>query len=328
MAKKLAFERYLWFHARLKQKKFPKLKDLMEKFEISNRQAAREIEFMRDFFSAPIEYSAEESGYYYSEESFELPGVWVSEEEIISLIISKRLAGTIPDQKIKRKINSFFEKIYSHVSVDLLELEKKVSLKNIRYYRVKPAVFEAVVLGLSRDRKLKIGYHSVYKDKEGVKRRIINPLHMLLYMGNWHLIAFCETRKEMRNFVLSRMGEVEILEDKVEEHLNREDIKRLIEESYGIFLTGEKTEVTLKFSPDVAPMVKDQVWFPGQQVEELADHSIILKFPVSDFREVERDIMGFGPGVEVLAPSALRGIIKENLARMAKIYQSQGAETK
>ena len=320
MAKKLAFERYLWFHARLKQKRFPKLKDLMEKFEISNRQAAREIEFMRDFFSAPIEYSADENGYYYSEESFELPGLWVSEEEIISMIISKRLAGTIPDQKIKKKINSFFDKIYSHVSVDLLELEKKVSLKNIRYYRVKPSVFEAVVLGLSRDLKLEISYHSVYKNKKGVKRRIINPLHMLLYMGNWHLLAFCETRKEMRNFALSRIDEVEILADKVEERLKQNDIGERIEESYGIFLTGEKMDVTLKFKPDVAAMVRDQIWFPGQELEECEDGGVVLKFPVSDFREVERDIMGFGPGVEVIAPPELRSIIRNNIAEMGKTY--------
>jgi predicted DNA-binding transcriptional regulator YafY len=318
MAKKLAFERYLWFHARLKQKKFPKIKDLMEKFEISNRQAAREIEFMRDFFSAPIEYSAEENGYHYSEESFELPGLWVSEEEVISMIISKRLAETIPDQKIKKKINTFFEKIYSHVSVDLLELEKKVSLKNIRYYRVKPAVFETVILGLSRHRKLEISYHSVYK--KGVQRRIINPLHMLLYMGNWHLFAFCEFRQEMRNFVLSRIGEVEILEDKVEERLKKNNIKKLIEESYGIFLTGKKMEVALKFNPGIAAMVKDQVWFPGQELADCEDGGVILKFPVSDFREVERDIMGFGPGVEVIAPPELRDIIRANISEMAKIY--------
>ncbi|MCK5056782.1 MAG: WYL domain-containing protein [Candidatus Aminicenantes bacterium] len=321
MAKKLAFERYLWFHARLKQKKFPKLKDLVEMFEISNRQAAREIEFMRDFFSAPIEYSAEENGYYYSEESFELPGVWVSEEEIISMIISKRLTGTIPNPRIKKKIDSFFEKIYSHAAVDLSNLEKKVSIKNIRYYRVKPAVFEAVVFGLSKDRKLEINYHSVYR--KGVRRRVIHPLHMLLYMGNWHLFAFCETRKEMRNFVLSRIGEVEILEERVDEQLKQEDIKKLIEESYGIFLTGEKTEVTLKFSPEVAPMVKDQVWFPGQEFKECEDKSIILKFPVSDFREVERDIMGFGPGVEVLAPPELRDIIRANITGMAALYKNR-----
>ncbi len=319
MAKKLAFERYLWFHARLKRKQFPKIKDLMEKFEISKRQAAREIEFMRDFFSAPIEYSNEENGYYYSEDSFELPGLWVSEEEIVSMVIAKRLAKTIPNPKRQKELDTFFEKISQNANLDLVELEKKVSLKNIRYYRVKPGVFEAVVFGLTRDRKLKIDYHSAYK--KGIGSRVINPLHMLLYMGNWHLIAFCETRKQMRNFVLSRIEHADILEEKIEDQLKEEDIKPLIEKSYGIFLAGEKSEtVILKFDSHVAPMVKNQVWFPGQELEELEDQGVILKFPVADYREVKRDILQFGPGVEVLAPQELRQHIMEDIEKMRKVY--------
>lgn len=319
MAKKLAFERYMWFHARLKQKRYPRLKDLVEKFEISSRQASREIEFMRDFFGAPIEYSADEHGYYYSEDSFELPGIWVSEEEIVAMVISKKLSSTIPNPDIKREIQSFYKKISNHVDVDLLELEKKISLKNIRYYRIKPAVFEAVVFALSKDLKLQIDYRSVYRKE--VSSRLVNPLHLLLYMGNWHLIAFCETRREMRNFVLSRIDEVEILGEKVEQRFKEQDIKKLIEESYGIFLSGEKKQVVLKFSADWSPIVRDLVWFPGQKLQAQADRSIILEFPVADFREVEGDILKFGPGVEVLAPAELRRIIKESLARMNKIYK-------
>ena len=43
----VAYERYLWFHSRLKQERYPTLRQLAEKFEISPRQAAREIDFMR-----------------------------------------------------------------------------------------------------------------------------------------------------------------------------------------------------------------------------------------------------------------------------------------
>ncbi len=92
MAKKLAYERYLWLHGRLQAKKYPKIADLADKFEISRRQAAREIEFMRLFLEAPIEYSSTYGGYYYSRENFQFPGLWVSEEEIVSLVIARRLA--------------------------------------------------------------------------------------------------------------------------------------------------------------------------------------------------------------------------------------------
>ena len=129
MAKRLSYERYLWFHQKLKKKTFPKLKDLIEKFEISKRQAAREIENMRLFFNAPVEYSNEEMGYYYSDDSFEFPSTMISEEEIISLLIAKRLSVTIPDEKRKLQLQVFFDNLTNYFALDIAELEKKISLK-------------------------------------------------------------------------------------------------------------------------------------------------------------------------------------------------------
>jgi predicted DNA-binding transcriptional regulator YafY len=318
MAKRLAFERYLWFHARLKQKDYPKLKSLMDKFEISRRQASREIEFMRDFFGAPIEYSNEYNGYYYSNEGFDLPGIWTSEEEIVSLIISKRLSTTIPDQEIKKKIDTFFEKIYAHIDVDLTELEKKISLKNIRYYAVKPTIFEAAVYCLSNNYKCRIHYRSAYTQEQS--DRVVSPLHLLLYMGNWHLIAYCDKKQGIRDFVLSRVMAVEVLEDRVDDNLADKDYGRLLENNYGIFFEGTPRQVRISFNQNIAGMVRDQIWFPGQSIEERPEGGLILSFPVVDFREVIRDVLRFGSDAEVLEPQELRGQIKEIISRMNSVY--------
>ncbi len=320
MAKRLAFERYLWFHARLKQKEYPKLRVLMDKFEISRRQASREIEFMRDFFGAPIEYSNEYNGYYYSNEGFDLPGIWTSEEEIVSLIISKRLSTTIPDEEIKKKIDTFFKKIYAHIDVDLTELEKKISLKNIRYYAVKPVIFAAVVYCLCNNYKCRIHYRSAYTNQQS--DRIVSPLHLLLYMGNWHLIAHCEAKRGIRDFVLSRVMEVEALDEHVGEELLDEDYGRLLENNYGIFFEGTPRQVDIRFNHTIAAMVRDQIWFPGQTTEEKPDGSLILRFPVVDFREVIRDVLRFGSDAEVIGPPELRDRIKEIISQMNDVYMN------
>ena len=320
MAKRLAFERYLWFHARLKKNRFPKLRDLADKFEISMRQAAREIEFMRDFFSAPIVYSNEESGYYYDNNNFELPGIWISEEEIISLIISKRLASSIPDRSLKDSIHSFFQKIYQQIDFDLARLEEKISLKNIQYYRVNPEIFQTVLFALNKDQKVKICYKSGYSGR--TSQRIIHPLHLLLYMGNWHLLAYCEMKSGLRDFVLSRLTEVELTGQGIPEREDEQNIKDLIEQNYGIFFHGESRQVTLKFSSSVAGMIKDQIWYPGQILKTSADGSLQLTIPVTDFREISKDILKFGPDVEVLQPADLRRQIRATIAEMLEKYRN------
>lgn len=320
MAKRLSYERYLWFHRRLKRDSYPKTKELMERFEISRRQAAREIENMRLYFNAPVEYSAEERGYYYSDDSFEFPAAMMSEEEIISLLIAKRLSVTIPDENRKRQLQSFFDNLSNYFDFDIAQLEKKISLKNLRYYRVDQEIFDAVLQGLKRDRKIKILYRSVYTREES--QRVINPLHLILYMGNWHIIAYCDTKKGIRDFALSRIKEIEILDEGIGEELQARSmkIKEEFDGAYGIFFEGERKKVVLRFGPRVSDYVREQVWFPQQAVSEVEGGGLLLTFYVTDYREIVREVLSFGADVEVLEPAELRDNIKDHLQRLAGIY--------
>jgi predicted DNA-binding transcriptional regulator YafY len=320
MAKKFSFERYIWFHFKLKAGRYPKLADLAEKFEISLRQAAREIDFMKNFFSAPIEYAHERNGYHYTEAGFELPGIWLGQEEIVALIISKRISTAIPDQRLKTKIDFYFRKIASSTDFDFQDLEKRVSLKNIHYYTVAPEIFASCAFALAKKRRMRISYRSAYSNE--IHEREISPLHLLLYLGNWHLIAHCHSRGDLRDFVLSRVAELEILADPVSEVLLARDIKGMIDKHYGIFLQGEEKLVKVRFSGRSIGIVRDQLWFAGQRVVE-EKNSLLLSFPVTDYREVLGDILRFGADAEVLEPSELRAMIKETSARMACLYSKK-----
>jgi len=322
MAKKLAYERYLWFHERLKAGKYPKIANLVEKFEISRRQAAREIEFMRLFLGAPIEYSPDRGGYFYAEDNFQFPGLWVSEEEIVSLVVARRLAAALPDRGLKRKFDLFLRKIGGDMDLDLLRLEEKLSLKNVRYGRVEPAVFQAVLRALARDRQLAITYAPGYGGSAA--RRIVSPLHLLVYMGNWHLIAWCCQRRAVRDFLLSRVKAAELLPVAAASPVKPEEIREKIEKRYGIFFDGPEKQVVLRFSPAGGQLVRGQVWFPGQAVDERPDGSLVLKFPVADFREVVRDILPFGADAEVLEPPELRRLVRQTIERMAGTYGRKG----
>ena len=68
------------------------------------------------------------------------------------------------------------------------DIEEKVSVKNVAYSRVPEPVFHAVVTALFRECTLKITYRTPHKNE--TTERIVRPLHLLCYMGNWHLIAF------------------------------------------------------------------------------------------------------------------------------------------
>ena len=91
MAGKLAYERYYWFHEQIKRNEHPNSKLLAEEFEISQKTAQRNIEFMRDRIAAPLEYSHADRGYYYTDKGYELPPIWLNESELENIYIFKDL---------------------------------------------------------------------------------------------------------------------------------------------------------------------------------------------------------------------------------------------
>ncbi len=323
MAGKLAYERYYWFHEQIKRNKHPNSKVLAEEFETSQKTAQRDIEFMRDRIGAPLEYSHADRGYYYTDKGYELPPIWLNESELVAFILAKRLATAIPDRNLKDSLNKFINKLSSRLSdkvgFNLDDIQDKISLKNIEYYTVDEGLFRKVVNALFTKKSLAIQYYSPHKD-ERTNRKII-PLHLLDYMGNWHLISFCTLKKGLRNFALSRIEECNYIDEKISLPTGLPPIKTYIRKTFGIFHGGQNHDVSLKFSPKASRTVKEQIWHKKQKIKELKDGSIILNVPVAYFTEIKREILKYGAEVEVLKPLRLKKEIIEEIRKMKKIYQ-------
>jgi predicted DNA-binding transcriptional regulator YafY len=322
MGKKLSFERYNWFHGQIKAGRYPNAKRLAEKFELSEKQAQREIEFMRDRLYAPLTYAPSRRGYEYEDDTYELPPIWFKEDELLALCLALRLASTLPDHQFKNSLQDLLQKFLTYRFLEsapsLGDLKAKISVKNVEYYRVDETVFHKVVDSLLRSRPLKISYYTPHKDE--TTERIIRPLHLLCYMGSWHLIAFCTLKKGLRDFALSRIRAIEPATQIGRLPKCLPSVKDYINRNFGLMSGGESVEVCLKFTREVSPWISEQIWFSGQEVFMNEDGSICLKFPVADFREIRREILKYGASVEVLSPQELRGEIRSEIARMSKVY--------
>lgn len=322
MGKKLAYERYHWFHGQVKAGRHPNARLLSEKFEVSQKQAQRDIEFIRDRLDAPLVYKYPQRGYEYDDISYELPPIWFKEDELLALCLALRLASTLPDQTLKKSLHAILEKFLTFRFLDsppsMEEIEKKVSVKNIEYYKVDESVFHRVIDSLFRNGPLMISYYSPHKRE--LTKRVIQPLHLLCYMGSWHVIAFCTLKNELRDFALSRIRTIEPSSKPVPLPVPLPSIKEYIRENFGIMSGSESIEVCLRFSPEIADWISEQVWHSDQEIYPNEDKSICLKFPVADLREIRREILKYGANVEVLSPLQLRDEIKSEIKKMRRIY--------
>lgn len=322
MASKVIYERFLWFYGQVKKGMHPNAATMAEHFEISQKTAQRDIEFMQNRLFAPLTYVHAKRGYAFEDDSYELPASWLNAEELTSLLVSFRLASTVPDSGMKTKLKTFLGQIlslYTHeVPVSLEELGEKVSVKNIEYSMTGGRTFQKIFDALLYGRPLAIEYYSPHND-ESTARDIL-PLHLLSYMGTWHIIAWCALRGELRDFTLSRIRKIEPSSRDIAVPKGTVSLKDYIRRNFGILNSARTHEICIRFAPEVAPWIAEQVWHPEQKLKKDPDGSLCLSFPAADFREVKREILKHGSQVEVLSPDALRREVMEEIERMNALY--------
>lgn len=321
MGDRLKYERFLWFHGKVKARSYPNARTLSDAFELSCRTAQRDIEFMRDRLRAPLAYDGDRKGYAYTDWSFELPGLLLTEENIVAVALAVRLASSVPDERMKQSLCSFLDDLLGRTgspglcSTDIAEL---ISVKNIEYSKVSAPYFPQIAEALLKNRALRIKYHSPHKEE--TTTRVIVPLHLLLYMGSWHLIAYCTLKKELRDFVVSRIASVTSHEGAVAVPRKLPSPKEYVRKNFGIMQGNKGIPVKLRFSPEVTPWVREQVWHPAQKTVFGRDGSLTLSFPVADFREIRRRILFYGADVKVLSPQELARDMKQEIRRMTRVY--------
>jgi predicted DNA-binding transcriptional regulator YafY len=300
--------------------KYPNATGLANRFEMSTKTAQRDIEFMRDRLNCPLLYDKSEKGYYYSDDTFSLPAVYLSPGELSSLLIARKLLKDISDGTVASELSSAVDKITRVIekhTADAGSIDDILSFQIIEYTPTPEGIFKTVLEACLKRKSLVFTYISPAYDKK--RERTVNPYHLLNYMGTWHLLGYCHMRKDLRDFVLSRMSEVKMTEQSFTLPKSF-DVAGYMQSGFGIYKGDALKEVTLRFSPLKTKWVKSQIWHKDQKQKILKDGSLELSFPVASFREIMMEILKHGADVEVIKPKALRDLVKEEVRKIIKIY--------
>ncbi len=323
MSRKLAFERLEWFHDQVRLGTFPSASSLAEHFHVSQTSAQRDIQFLSDRLGAPLRYDSSRHGYCYTDDTFQLPAIWYSKDEVIALVLLRNLVKTFPDRQIENEFQGFLKKISAYFpstkGIDLENLANSISLKNSDYFSVDEVLFNKILQAMFSEETLKIIYHSPYRD-ESTERRIV-PLHLLNFMQDWYLIAYCGKTHALRGFDLSRVQLLGRAKHRLPLPGNLPNIEDFLDKQFGIASGKRSIAVSLRFTPTASRRIKEQVWHPAQKTKWDRKGRLTLTVPVSDYRGIKSEVLKLGDEVEVIKPAALRREIMHELNRMVGLYR-------
>lgn len=320
MGVKNIYERFVWFDSQVGAGKYPNATFLAEKFEISTKTAQRDIDFMRDRLRCPLDYDPSQKGYHYDDQTFSLPMVYLSSEELSALLIARKMLQDISGGSIGHQISSIADKITNILkkhSIAADQIDDAFSFQLIQYSPAPEVVFRAVLEGCLKKKCLSFIYYSPATEEKS--ERMVDPYHLLNYMGTWHTIGYCHLREEIRDFALSRISEPKVLGKSFKIPADF-DFKTYFLSTFGLYKGKSTKKVTLRFTPEKSKWIKDQIWHRDQEVTVLKDGALEISFPVSDFSEITREILKHGDAVVVIKPESLRELIKAEAKKIVKIY--------
>jgi predicted DNA-binding transcriptional regulator YafY len=200
---------------------------------------------------------------------------------------------------------------------DANTIDEVLSFQLIEHAPAPEEVVKAALEGCLRKRRLLFRYSSAHSGQES--ERTVDPYHLLNYMGTWHLLGYCHSREEIRDFHLGRVRDARVLEDSF--ILPRDfDVIDYVTSSFGLYKGELKEVVTLRFTPEKARWIRGQVWHRDQKVRELPDGSLEMSLPVASYSEIFREVLKHGSGVEIIEPLELREMIREEALRVYEAY--------
>jgi predicted DNA-binding transcriptional regulator YafY len=156
---------------------------------------------------------------------------------------------------------------------------------------------------------------------ETARSHWIQPYTLCLYNGGLYLFAHRPEDDALMVLSVERIRAINVEDLSFMKDL---DVLRRIEDrrqrAFGIIDDGEELSVTLKFTAEQAPYVRERVWHPSQRLEEREDGSLILRLQASGEFEIMRWILGWGREVEVLEPPELRQALAQRLQTATRQY--------
>jgi predicted DNA-binding transcriptional regulator YafY len=321
------YERILTLHRVLKSAHYPvPLPKLMGELECSRATAYRDIAFLRDALGAPIESAGDDHAAFRYEqgegERFELPGLWLTSDELAALLALNELIGRSGPGVLAGALAPFKARIERLLSGN--EKDKALPIERIRVIpwgerRLDQQVFRIVAGAVLERRQLRFRYRARTTNSDS--RRTVSPQRLTHYRDNWYLDVWDHDREALRSFAVDRIAEPHAL-DAAAIDVAAAQLDQALASSYGIFAGAPKAWATIRFSEHAARWVADEHWHSQQKGSWLPDGRYELQLPYSNSKELLMDVLKYGPDAEVVAPLPLREEMKSLLHLALADYQS------
>ncbi len=187
----------------LQSKKYVPAEQLSEKFQISVRTVYRDVKALCE---AGIPISFEQYKGYFVVQGYFLPPISFTSDEANALLLIETIVGAFADKSIKLHYSSVMNKVQAVLKTSQKEniagLSNNIKLQVPECFRYDFDYLSLIQQSIVSKKILEIEYKNNLQE---TNKRLVEPIGLIFYALNWHLIAWCHLRNEYHDFKVPRI---------------------------------------------------------------------------------------------------------------------------
>lgn len=275
--------------------------NLAEKFGVSRRTIFRDFNVLSEL-EVPVTWD-EYSGYGIMD-GYKVPPLMFNSRELATIMVGLNFVKSQVDKMLVEDAKGVELKIKNVLPDDLKTFMNSLDNRTIvdpflhfGHQKKEGGNWYLVSSAISQNKSLAFSYES--KSGGEVTNRVIDPYLLVFYHDHWNVIGFSHKRGAIRNFVLDRMENAEILEQEFNKK-KEIDVEALI---FGSNKSGSLVEVLVGESVDRAFRAN----LPTKIFKEMPvkDKKIKVSFHFENLDYLNEWLLQFGDNVEVMSPEIL-----------------------
>jgi len=273
---KKMLERLIIIHNAIKSKLYPDNLKLQRLYceqtgysKVGEATINRDIDMLRTYFHAPLEFDRQKGGYYYSDDTFEFALNNISAEDIFYLSAAKTLLSSFEGSPVYKAISDVIDFVCDTQSVGKSGLLKRIAVPPVPKVITNEEVWKKILRSLQENLIIEFDYNGRW-NPETTHRRVA-PYQILMEDGHCFLFCYDLNREDERIFYLNRIKNLEITSEQFDLPDDFEFHSRSGGGKFGVFMTDDSVNFVIDFYGDARQYVKDCIWAENQRITDIED---------------------------------------------------------
>lgn len=288
---------------------------------VSKRTVQLDIQMMRSDklgYNAPIIVQGRKY-YTYEDENYSITQLPIDKIDMDILEESMEMLSQFKDfslfSEMKGVIQKLEDKIYreSKRKSPIIHMDKNEDLRGLHHL---DTLYQAILKQLV----LKVEYQSFKARQSQVVT--FHPYILKEFNNRWFLVGRIDGNEKLLTMAIDRIIAIDY--DLSIDYDNQEfDADEHYKNTYGVTVLNDESifDIVMKVDRYNAPYIETKPIHSSQQVvERLKGGSVIFSLRLHNNYELQRLILGFGAGIEILEPKRLRRMMKKSFAKALENY--------